>query len=139
MGTSIRSNLSRRNRYWISRHRYYELKHFCLQYSEWLTEYRSIDGYQKSSRMNLTGVKSTAISDATERLTEAKMYYFERMSLVKSLCKEADPELSDYIFKAVTEEVSYSTLRTKYDIPCSKDYYYESYRKFFWLLSNARK
>lgn len=73
MGTNIRSNLSRKNRYWISRHRYYELKHFCLQYSEWLTEYRSIDGYQKSSRMNLTGVKSTAISDATERLTEAKI------------------------------------------------------------------
>lgn len=27
--------LSERNPYYISKHRYYELKHFCLQYPEW--------------------------------------------------------------------------------------------------------
>lgn len=33
MGTTIRPELSEKNPYWIERHRYYELKHFCLQYS----------------------------------------------------------------------------------------------------------
>ena len=32
MGTQIRPELSEKNLYWIDRHRYYELKHFCLQY-----------------------------------------------------------------------------------------------------------
>lgn len=35
MATVIRPEISEKNKYWIGRHRYYELKHFCLQYSEW--------------------------------------------------------------------------------------------------------
>lgn len=30
MGTDIRATISTKNRYWIEKHRYYELKHFCL-------------------------------------------------------------------------------------------------------------
>lgn len=30
------------------------------------------------------------------------------------------------------------TLITLLDIPCSRDMYYDRYRKFFWLLDNAR-
>lgn len=35
MGTNIRPELSNKSPYWIERHRYYELKHFCLQYPIW--------------------------------------------------------------------------------------------------------
>ena len=30
-----RAEVSKKNKYYISKHRYYELKHFCLQYKEW--------------------------------------------------------------------------------------------------------
>ena len=39
MGTTIRPELSEKNPYWIERHRYYELKHFCLQYPIWKKAY----------------------------------------------------------------------------------------------------
>lgn len=39
MATVIRAELSKNNKYWISKHRYYELKHFCLQYPEWQKEH----------------------------------------------------------------------------------------------------
>ena len=42
MSTDIRPEVSVKNKYWISRHRYYELKHFCLQYGEWKQAYNSI-------------------------------------------------------------------------------------------------
>ena len=42
MGTVIRPEVSNKKEYWISRHRYYELKHFCLQYGEWKQAYNSI-------------------------------------------------------------------------------------------------
>ena len=32
MATTIRPEVSTRNPFWINKHRYYELKHFCLQY-----------------------------------------------------------------------------------------------------------
>lgn len=34
MSTTIRPEVSEKNQYWIEKHRYYELKHFCLQYKE---------------------------------------------------------------------------------------------------------
>lgn len=34
MTTKIRADISRKNPYWLERHRYYELKHFCLQYAK---------------------------------------------------------------------------------------------------------
>lgn len=39
MSTLIRPEISIKNKYWISRHRYYELKHFCLQYTDWKKMY----------------------------------------------------------------------------------------------------
>lgn len=35
MGNIIRAEVSESNPYWIEKHRYYELKHFCLQYPTW--------------------------------------------------------------------------------------------------------
>ena len=35
MSTVIRPELSKNNEYWIPRQRFYELKHFCLQYPSW--------------------------------------------------------------------------------------------------------
>lgn len=31
MSTTIRPELSEKNQYWLDKHRYYELKHFCLK------------------------------------------------------------------------------------------------------------
>ena len=51
---------------------------------------------------------------------------------------EADEYLYEYIMKAVTEGLPYTYLQTVMDIPCSRDTYYDRYRKFFWLLSKMR-
>lgn len=39
MATVIRAEISEKNKYWIDKHRHYELKHFCLQYPEWKRAY----------------------------------------------------------------------------------------------------
>lgn len=62
----------------------------------------------------------------------------ERVVLVERIAGEADNDLHTYILKAVTEGLSYTYLRTKMNIPCGRDMYYDRYRKFFWLLDNAR-
>lgn len=50
---------------------------------------------------------------------------------------DVDESIWTYIFEGVTCGVSFGVLVTK-GIPCSKDYYYDRYRKFFWLLDKAR-
>jgi hypothetical protein len=67
-----------------------------------------------------------------------KVQYAERIKVIETAAKEADEFLYPYLLKAVTEGLSYPYLKTKMNIPCGKDMYYDRYRKFFWLLSESR-
>lgn len=138
MGTTIRPELSKKNPYWIEKHRYYELKHFCLQYPIWKQAYNSLGGlYGRVSDFAFSSNKYNA-SSPTERIAIARGFYSDRMDMVEKTAKEADCTLSAYIVIGVTENMSYDLLRVNYDIPCCKDVYYDRYRRFFWLLNKAR-
>ena len=102
MSTVIRPEIARSNAYFISKHRYYELKHFCLQYREWHAD------------------------------------HLDSKALIRETCDRADPVLGEYIFKAVTEDRSYTYLKTKMGMPCGRSMYFDRYRRFFKLLSDAR-
>lgn len=138
MATVIRPEISEKSKYYIDKHRYYELKHFCLQYKEWKKAYESCNDaiiftskFEKESSSNVT-------SDITAKYAIKKAQYAEKIKLVEEAAKEADDFLYVYILKAVTEGVSYPYLKTVMSIPCGRDMYYDRYRKFFWVLSNAR-
>ena len=59
------------------------------------------------------------------------------MKEIEQSCKEAGGDISDWLFAAVTEGISYPILEAR-GIPCGRDYFYLRYRKFFWLLSQVR-
>lgn len=136
MSTTIKPELSEKNQYWIEKHRYYELKHFCLQYPSWKKAYIlcSVSGKSKGN----LAIKMDDISKPTEECAIKRVFYSDRMGIVEQAAKDADEFLASYILKAVTTGMSYDTLRVKMNIPCSRDVYYEYYRKFFWLLDKAR-
>lgn len=137
MATVIRAEISEKNKYWISKHRHYELKHFCLQYPTWKKSYTELDSLGKRGDDSVYFRVNTP-SDPTSKCVEMRSVYLERMDLVRRIAFEADPDLASYIFRAVTEGLSYTYLKTKLAIPCGKDMYYDRYRRFFWLLSEAR-
>lgn len=138
MATLIRPELSTKNRYWIDKHRHYELKHFCLQYPRWKQECSIYSSPSISSSMADRMPTSNIPGDPTAKWVMKKAYYQERIKLIEDIARETDRYLYEYILKAVTEELSYTYLKTKMGIPCGKDMYYDRYRKFFWLLSAAR-
>lgn len=137
MATLIRADISEKNKYWISKHRHYELKHFCLQYGTWEKAVRDLDGFRGNSGGEERG-RSNIPGDPTAKCVELRTGYLDRMDLVRRVAYEADPYLADYIFQAVTEGLSFTYLKSKLNIPCSRDTYYDRYRKFFWLLSESR-
>lgn len=139
MSTTIRPELSERNKYWIEKHRYYELKHFCLQYPIWEKAHSALNSFSKMSMNTIPISKINIISSPTEKCAEARLFYSDRMSMVEKIAKETDASLYNYILKAVTEGISYDILRTRFNIPCCKDVYYNLYRRFFWLLSKERQ
>jgi hypothetical protein len=75
----------------------------------------------------------------TEKRALMMLFYAERMELVEKAAKEADLYLYEFILKAVTEGLSYTYLKARLNIPCSRDTYYDRYRRFFWLLDKTRE
>lgn len=138
MATVIRPEISEKNKYWIPKHRYYELKHFCLQYPIWKKAYVDNTELYKSSLTFEQQSSSNIPSDITAQYAIRKAKYAEKLELIEKAAMEADVYLYDYILKAVTEGLSYTYLKSTLDIPCGKDMYYDRYRKFFRLLSEAR-
>lgn len=136
MATIIRPEISKKNKYWIDKHRHYELKHFCLQYPSWKKEYS--DGICIGGSSIEKMPTSNIPRDPTAKKAMRKVYYLERIKLIEQLAMEADTNLHNYILKGVTEGLSYTHLKCKMNMPCSKDTYYDRYRRFFWLLDKTR-
>ena len=130
-----RPDISKKNPYYLPKHRFYELKHFCLQYNDWKKDVNSI---------SLFGDKPDAMvdhdkqSDPVHKAVLKREWYLERIKLVERIAREADPVLSHYILIGVTSDRSYENLRMVYDIPASRYQYYNSYRRFFYILSQYR-
>lgn len=138
MGTVIRAELSEKSKYYVEKHRYYELKHFCLQYPEWRKSYLEIDGFI-GQQLEAGYSQGNVPSDPTAKCVDIRSIYHERMKLIEETAKEADPYIAGYILRGVTEGLSYTQLKSRLGIPCGKDMYYDRYRRFFWLLDQLRK
>lgn len=138
MSTVIRPELSLKNKYWIDKHRYYELKHYCLQYLSWKKTYAAIDELSMSSSVLDRLPSSNIPGDLTAKYAMRKAHYSEKINMIEKAAMDADEDLYIYILKAVTEGLSFTYLKTRLEIPCSRDTYYDRYRRFFWLLSEAR-
>lgn len=139
MSTKIRAEISEKNPYWIDKHRYYELKHFCLQYPLWKRMVNILDGYSSHSTELIIPLVAKVYGDPTADKVVLREFYTDRIELLKHIATETDPMLGVYILKAVTEGLTYDYFKSRLEIPCCKDTYYNLYRRFFWLLSQARK
>lgn len=138
MSTDTRPELSKRNKHWIEKHRYYELKHFCLQYPIWVRALAGLNTLGARADYSEIFVRSGGTGDPTHKMAEAREFYIERIKMVERAAVAVDPILSDFIITAVTENRSYNYLHTVLNIPCCKEVYYKAYREFFWNLNQLR-
>lgn len=138
MATVIRPEVSEKNKYWIDKHRHYELKHFCLQYPEWKKAYAEFSDVDIPLSMIERVPTDNIPGDPTAKRAMMKAYYSDKIALIEKVALETDAHLHSYILKAVTEGLSYAYLKTKLNMPCGRDMYYDRYRRFFWILSKSR-
>ena len=135
--SDIRPELSKKNKYWIDRHRYYELKHFVMQYPLWQTKVSYIDSL---ARGNISAVKyRTDYKDYVAQAVELREQYIDNINLCNNMARQTDPIIGNYILLAVINNESYEKIKARTDVPCCKDVWYDLYHKFFWLLDSTRK
>lgn len=126
------------DKYNISKHRFLELYHFCMQYQEWRDELKYCTDTVKGINYSAE-IKGTGTDNATEQLAIRRDELKRKCELIEQTAIEADPEIYQYIIKGVTANyASYKYLREVMNIPCGKDMYYNRRRKFYWLLSRKK-
>lgn len=141
--------------YGISKHRYRELKSFCLQYNEWRDKLKYQTDALKSQQ--LTGMPFVGgISDSTQCLATLRAELSKNCELVEQSMIQAITTLKkgntnqylyngdfqdiyDHLMKAVTnEDVTYTYLDQVMNIPIGRDAYYKFRRYFYYLLDNNK-
>lgn len=132
-----RPELTKKSKYWIPRHRYYELKHFCLQYPSWKKHLAIISDWPNCIPKEVR-IKQNTPKRPTENIILKKNELQGKIDMIERIAKDVDPVIAPYLIKGVTEGFSYDNLRPRTDIPCNREEYYALYRKFFWILSEER-
>lgn len=139
MATIIRNEVSKRNKYYIPKHEYLMLKHFCLLYPERKKEYLELSRSGVANYI-LDGMpRGTDVSDRTAAVAIRMAQIKENLRIIEEAAEQADPYISKFILKAVTDGYSFTYLKTVMEIPCERDYYYERYRRFFYILSHKKQ
>lgn len=138
MGTVIRSKISKKGKYYIPENRYLELKYFCRQYYDYKSTAKYLEEVLIPAKSgDATGIKSSDTSDITAKLATKLFIVNGKIDIIEKACLEADYDLREYILESVTKGTPFSVLEAK-GIPCSKNTFYDRYRKFFWLLDRYR-
>lgn len=108
---------------YISKHRYYELKHFCYQYHEW---------EKRKSELKIFpgGNFREKVSDPTGDIAVKLAGLDYKIETVDKCLEETAPEISEWLKMCVVDGKSYNVL-VSYGVPCGKEYFYDRYRAFF--------
>ena len=144
MGTNYRAKISKKNKYWISKHRFYEIEHHCLQYKEWKDEYSTLST-QGVSGVDYDGMPhGTNVGNPTEGAGLRLAILKNKIDTVDETVGEIDDEITKagkpsfkkHLLVAVTNEgISYNYLDMVMGIPVGEKTYYAARRKFYWLMS----
>ena len=134
----MKSELSGKNPYHVDKNRYYELKYFCLQYPTWKKIYNDLAFMPTIGYGERIEDGQLYFRDDTAKHALRLKKYSEKIKLVEAAATEADEELSRYILKGVTENRSYDVMNANDPIPCSRDTYYDRYRRFFFILDKFK-
>lgn len=102
MSTAIRPEISQKNPYWIPKHRYYELKHFVMQYPAWVAARKGLDFLHTPTYC--VRVKKDA-ADPTMTGAELRAYYSDRIDMVDRASFGCG--CPQYVLKGILDSLSY--------------------------------
>ena len=131
----MKSSISKKSQYWIPKHRYLELKNWVRQYEDW--HHDLIDMRYLKSKNSQVGFSSN-VFNRTEELAIFSARLTRNMEIVEQACLEVMPDDPAIFLKAVTEGLSYDLLSVDKVMSVSRAEWYESYRKFFYILDKKR-
>ena len=134
----MRSQMSKKNKYYIPKERYLELLHFSRQYDSFHDQKVQLDwiSYSYIESAKIEGRKDGYKDRIAELAIEMSALDY-KIDIIRKSAYEADPQIFSWILCGVTKGFSYEEMKFQ-GLPCGKDYYYERYHKYFYILDKKR-
>lgn len=108
-----------KDKYGISKHRYLEVIHHCLQYPEWREELENMTDTVKAIQYGQEGKGSPSQASATERLAIKRAELLEKCERIEQTAIEADADIYQWLLEGVTTDyATYIYLRDAKGLPC---------------------
>ena len=132
--------MSRRNfytgKYALDKNEFLHAKYYALRYTKWKDEYQALEDSSKAIRYDMEKVQASGDFDPVEAAGMRRAELAKKMETIERTAEETDPELAEWILQGVTQYfATFKYLSTVKRIPCGKDKYYHTRRKFYYLLS----
>ena len=127
---NIRSKFSTNSKYYISKHAFLTVYHYCMMYQEWLLEYHNSVGLRSTNSDGGAAGPGDPTAAQAIRLKDIA----DRIELIRQTAYDAEPLLYPFLLDGVTvKEMTFDTLKAR-GMPCERDMYYDRRRKFYWLM-----
>ena len=138
----MKSEVSKRNQYYLPKHRYYELKHFCLQYKDWDKDIKLMNYLKSNACVLRIEFSNGSKYSRTESIAIKEKEVLDKMEMVDKTLKKVT--LREPYLEVLREGLLYGSAYDKMEasrdvMPMSRNEYYILCRKFFWLLDKVRK
>ena len=119
-----------------------------MQYPDWLTARRELDGMPRNSPGFTEKVDGGKAVDPTAVYAESRLYYDTRIRMVEEAADMAcgfdgGPPARGIrpLLMAILDEYSYEEMIALYSISvvrCTREKWYTAYRRYFWFLDKLR-
>lgn len=138
--TQIRTELSKKNPLYISKHKFYTALHYAYQYPEWKESYAEMIGQAQKALDYDDMPHGNGTGDPTSRIAMRTYKLKGKIDAVESAAKIAGQEVWEHLLYGVTHEgITFNFLHSERcplgKMPCEKNTYYKKRRLFYFLLS----
>ena len=131
---SVRSDFSPKSKYYLPKHRFLELYHYCLQYKDWKAALRSLDG-MRGMNYDFVQSRGSGYNDPVFYLALKRLDLEKKIQGVEETALDTDEDIARFILSGVTDEnATFDNLSLLHDLPYSRNTYYDRRRKFYSLL-----
>lgn len=131
---SLRNELSGSSPAYISKHRYLELKHKCLQYPEWKKELAEVDLKLQGGLISVSGDQIEWKDPVFEVVRRREELHQKCLFVERAIYETCGAYIWEFMLQTICFDKSYDVLSASKHIPCGRRQYYQLYRACFMKL-----
>lgn len=123
---------SQKGRYALPLHVAEMWKWFFYQYPLWKEEYQELGTLR--GRIIDTPGRGSGHGDPVAAAAVRRAELSQKMDFTEKVARLSDPDLYPWILRGLTDEnITYTTLQMRHNIPCSSNTYFDRLRRCYWL------